>query len=328
MNQNIQCLIKSLSPEKLQEINQYVVTNMSDEIRQASTHGTLSETMQNDLDNLIIKYLKENYPDDIEHTIKISEVEAREKIENMVTNSILKMKNTPIEEDDHVQPEHNTGRVVNVSSPNVNLERQQSFLMSNSQTENAVTEQISPPGIKGEQQTIEVHHTQAVAVNNVENNPNNQFQILGVNNGYEQLHDSEQRFFGMQYSIYLFLAKFEDDDIESYFKILLVVASIGMILGFWNAFSDISSTNAIQEFYKHKNSVYMLNLADFCQHTMSKVELFQQCVANRQTDLVSDRRASMFKNFLIGLFSLITLFIVYFLKLNYRGRDAYINREN
>lgn len=262
MNQNIQRLIQSLSPQALKQLNEYVVDNMSEEIRQASIHGTVNAEMQNQLDELIIKYLEKNYPDDLKHTIDISEQEVREKIGNLVDNSLKNILN------------ESTAPIV--------------------KPENTITQEDT---------------------------------YLGENTGYDQVHDTEERFFGLQYKLYLFLSKFDDDDTESYIRILLVITVIGMVLGFWNLFSDYSTANSMQEYYKHKNSVYMLHLADYCQHTMSKVEIFKQCVSNRQVDLIHERRIGMIKHLMIGIISLISFSIIYFLKLNYRGRDAYLNRD-
>jgi hypothetical protein len=150
---------------------------------------------------------------------------------------------------------------------------------------------------------------------------------LGENTGYEQVHDYEARFLGLQYKLYRFLSKFDDDDTESYLRIILVVATIGMVLGFWNLVSDYSTSNSMQEYYRQKNSIYMLHLADYCQYTMSKVDLFKQCIFDRQAALISERKFGMIKHFFIGSFSVVVFFIVYFLKLNYRGRDAYQDKD-
>lgn len=320
MNQNIQRLIQSLSPEKLKEINDYVIANMSNEIRQASMYGNLNESMQNDLDNLIIKFLKENYPEDMDHTLKVSEGEVRRKVEDMVANSILQMKNTPLDDHDGQEQTSEDEAQDQVQQPVFNMGGNHSTVTTQKANVNQTTAQ--PQVVENPiDQTVEDSNSDVMS-----KNPNQ--DVLGVNNSYDQLHDNEQRFFGLQSKLYRFLAKFEDEDVESYIRIVLVVATIGMVLGFWSVYSDISTAKALQEFYKHKNSVYMLNLADYCQHTTSQVELFKKCVAARQADVISDRRWGVFKNLLVGIFSLVVFFIVYFLKLNYRGRDAYLEKEN
>ncbi|WP_180099775.1 hypothetical protein [Acinetobacter sp. YH12153] len=348
MNANIQNLIRSFSPEKRKEIQDYVVQNMSAEIREATLHGSVSPQMQNELEGIIIKYLELHYPDDIKHTITQAQNEVEEQIGNLVNKQLDFMATQPVEE----TPQENNA--VEEVAP-VPEEAKTSFLFNMGAKPRTYAQVIPPEQL----QTIEAAKTAqepvapSAAHVNVEPAPVAQIQtpvpaptpvaakqaeddlvyaddenLLGENTGYHQRHDHEDRFFGMQLKIYKLLALTDDESAESYFRIGMVIAAIMIFLGAWNLFNDFTTISSMQNYFYVKNPVYMRQLAEFCQTSMSNIKQFQDCVANRQADLILGRRLDAVKDFFVIAAGGVLFFIAYFLKLNYRGREAYLNRED
>lgn len=338
MNANIQNLIRSFSPEKRKEIQAYVVENMSAEIREATLHGSVSSKMQNELEGIIIQYLELHYPEDIKHTITQAKNEVEEQVGDLVNKQLdfMATQTNAVDEDEvALVPEQKAKGFL--------------FNMGGTPRNHA---QIIPPE---QHQTIETAETAqklvAPSADQVDIEPATMAQpelrqkpvvvkqeeddlefsdgvgILGENTGYHQHHDHENRFFGTQLKVYKLLALVDDETAESYLRIGMVIAVIMIFLGAWNLFNDFTTISSMKNYFQIKNPLYMRQLAEFCQTSMSSIKQFQDCVAIRQADLISSRRIDAVKDFFViasggGLF-----FITYFLKLNYRGREAYLNRE-
>lgn len=358
MNTNIQNLIKSFSPEKRKEIQDYVINNMSAEIRAATLHGSVTPDMQQDLEKIIIQYLEVHYPDDIKHTITQAKDEVEEQINDLVSKQLDLMASQPVE--DISQNQNAVEAVVPVQEEPVVEEKQYNGFLINmgaktrpmatvippqqTQTAQVVspTQQITtPPVIQHTQVQAEVTQPQQpvpvaapapIPVVQQEQvdlyDSNDDENILGENTGYEQKHDRDNRIFGIQRKIYKLLALTDDDTSESYFRIVMVISGIMIFLGMWNLFNDFTTISSMKAFYYEKNGIYMRQLADFCQTSMSNIRQFQMCISDRQAELILNRRIDAVKDFLVIAAGFVILFISYFLKLNYRGRDAYLNRED
>lgn len=336
---NIQNLIKSFSPEKRQEIQKYVLDNMSTEIREATLHGAVTPEMQNELEKIIIQFLEIHYPDDIRHTISVSKNEVEEKISNLVDKQLDFMANQPIEENPQVDIAGNNSKPSQeqlTASETTNT--QVLFNMGHKPRQLA---QVIPP-----QQHNQPQHQNEVAQVPVKSIPSQAIvpasgpvsdqvedyggeNLLGENTGYDQSHDHENRIFGFQRRIYKLLAITTDDETsESYFRIVMVIGGIMVFLGAWNLFNDMTTISSMKDYFQVKTPMYMRQLAEFCQTSMSNIKQFQVCIADRQADLILSRRIDAVKDFFVIACGAVVLFISYFLKLNYRGRDAYLDQQD
>lgn len=340
MNTNIQNLIKSFSSEKRQEIQQYVIQNMNAEIREATLHGSVTPEIQKELEKIIIDYLNIHYPDDINHTLTQSKNEVEEQIGDLVNKQLDFIASQPVN-----NPPQNNAVAVEEVAP-IQEQASTNFLF-NMGAKPRTYAQVIPPqqpqAVETTQATQEPVTSVPVQMNNspapvpthvAAKQPEEETEyaqadhILGENTGYNQSHDHENRIFGFQRRIYKFLALADDDSAESYFRIAMVIASIMIFLGAWNLFNDFTTISSMNDYYSTKNAVYMRQLAEFCQTSMSNIKQFQDCVADRQADLILSRRLDAVKDFFVIAVGGIFFFIAYFLKLNYRGRDAYLNRED
>lgn len=335
MNTNIQVLIKSFSPEKRKEIQQYVLDNMDAEIRNATIHGSVTPKMENELEKIIIKYLQDHYPDDINYTLKLSQNEVEEKIQNLVENQLNLMASTPVEEQ---TSKTESAEVVNTPVHVPGTHNDENFIFSMN-TKPRQFAQVIPPE-QNMETLVEKSMAQGRDQHTIQANPSNSLQeqeidqevdqnehnlLLGENTGYHQHHDHDNRFFGLQRRVYKLLSYTDDETAESYFRIVVIVGSIMVFLGAWNLFNDFSTISSMQNYYSEKTPIWMRQLAAFCQSNMS---IFQQCVADRQASLIKARRIEAFNNFLIITCGGCIVFIAYFLKLNYRGRDSYREQED
>lgn len=365
MNTNIQNLIRSFSPEKRKEIQQYVIANMSDEIREATLHGSVTPEMQKELENFIIKYLEIHYPEDIKHTITQSKNEVEEQISNLVDKQLDLMAIQPVDE-----PQTDNAKETPEEQP-VNEKQYGGFLFNMGGKVRSTLATINPPlqaetpvpvqnePVKNEPQAtvaqtvqapvtapetsspVQVEQTQQPQTVAQAPNSDNAYlerveedgeyyddtNLLGENTGFLQRHDHENRFFGLQRKIYNLLALTDDESAESYFKIVMVIGGIMVFLGAWNLFNDFTTISSMRDYYYTKNGIYMRQLAEFCQTSMSNIKQFQTCVTDRQAELILNRRLDAVKDFLVVISGFGVVFISYFLKLNYRGREAYLNRE-
>lgn len=345
MNSNIQNLIKSFSPEKRKEIQNYVLDNMSDEIRNATLHGSVTPNMQNELENIIIQYLELHYPDDIKHTISQSKNEVEEQINDLVSKQLDFMASQPIKESPQESIAVKAVEPIQ-EQPVANENTASSFLFNLGGKPRTYAQVIPPQQPVQEQPQVAVAQTpvqevqpqasaapvQAPAPVAQQQETNTEYfeeeNLLGENTGYNQRHDHENRLFGLQRRVYKLLALTDDETAESYFRIGMVIAAIMVFLGAWNLFNDFTTISSMQDYYYRKNSMYMRQLAEFCQSSMSNIKQFQGCVADRQSEVILGRRLDALKDFLVISCGGVFMFIAYFLKLNYRGRDAYLNRED
>ena len=345
MNANIQNLIRSFSPEKRKEIQAYVVENMSAEIREATLHGSVSSKMQNELEGIIIQYLELHYPEDIKHTIAQAQNEVEEQIGDLVNKQIdfMATQTNAVDEDEVAPgPEQKAkGFLFNMGGKPRNhaqiIPPEQHQTIETAETAQKLVApsadqvDIEPAMAQHEPATMAQPELRQKPVVVKQEEDDLEFSdgvgVLGENTGYHQHHDHETRFFGTQLKVYKLLALVDDETAESYLRIVMVIAVIMIFLGAWNLFNDFTTISSMKNYFQTKNPVYMRQLAEFCQTSMSSIKQFQDCVANRQADLISGRRIDAAKDFFVVMSGGVLFFITYFLKLNYRGREAYLNRE-
>lgn len=336
MNANIQNLIRSFSPDKRKEIQAYVVENMSAEIREATLHGSVSSKMQNELEGIIIQYLELHYPEDIKHTITQAQNEVEEQVGNLVNKQLdfMATQTNAVDEVAPVPEQKAKGFPFNMGGKPRN--HAQIIPPEQHQTvETAETAQklVAPSADRMDIEPATMAQPEPgqkpVVVKQEEDDLefSDGVGILGENTGYHQHHDHETRFFGTQLKVYKLLALVDDETAESYLRIGMVIAVVMIFLGAWNLFNDFTTISSMKNYFQIKNPLYMRQLAEFCQTSMSSIKQFQDCVANRQADLISGRRIDAVKDFFVVASGGVLFFFTYFLKLNYRGREAYLNRE-
>ncbi|HFG7030428.1 TPA: hypothetical protein ACGIK9_002913 [Acinetobacter baumannii] len=283
MNQKIQELVMALSENEKAKIVKYVKDNLGKEIEAATkVGGTLSEEMMKKKDELIVKYLEENYPNDLNHTLRQNKNEIENELSHEVLQSLDQISNSS---QPHIKPgEYNTSMTLPSGYP-------------------------SEPSLS--------QHPES----NLDTN-----EYLGRNDDYEQVHDRTDRFFGLQEYLYKFLSKFEDDLTASYFRIVMVVIGIGVAFAIMHFYSETTGINHMNEYFQSKNQIYMQKIADFCtSQKLGTIQAFQSCVVDRQNELLKVRQIARVWDAVYIFGGLIILGIVYFLKLNYRGRDEYID---
>ena len=338
MNAYIQNLIRSFSPEKRKEIQAYVVENMSAEIREATLHGSVSSKMQNELEGIIIQYLELHYPEDIKHTITQAQNEVEEQIGDLVNKQLdfMATQTNAVDEDEvaPVPEQKAKGFLFNMGGK----PRSHAQIIPPEQHQTVETAETAQKLVAPSADQVDIEPAtmakpepaqKPVVVKQEEDDLefSDGVGVLGENTGYHQHHDHETRFFGTQLKIYKLLALVDDETAESYLRIGLVIAVVMIFLGAWNLFNDFTTISSMKNYFQIKNPLYMRQLAEFCQTSMSSIKQFQDCVANRQADLISGRRIDAVKDFFVVASGGVLFFITYFLKLNYRGREAYLNRE-
>lgn len=330
MNTNIQTLIKSFSPEKRAEIQAYVVKNMTAEIQDATVHGSVTEAMQNELEKLIIDYLEIHYPDDIKHTLNVAKKDVEDQLNDLVNKQLDFLATSPVMDElpaNESIHDENAQQLNHDSIPDSIVNNMGTKARTHKVPDEGSLKQPEVRMETNEQVSLTMDTTRNQTVVDEQHKPTNDDDFLSENTSYTQRHDRENRFLGFQGKVYKLLSYTDDETAESYFRIVMIVGAIMVFLGAWNLFNDLTTISSMQNYFHLKTPVYMKQLADFCQTSMSNIQAFQQCVHDRQSSLILSRRMDGFKDFLIALFGGFLIFITYFLKLNYRGRDSYRDEE-